>query len=1462
MLSKNKKLWNDKNLDQKQRFSIRKLSVGAASVLVGTLLFWSNSNETVLADQVTTPASSQSAETQTSTNSKNTASDASVDAKSVTDTATDNTPNTETSDQANKPATNQVTTTSEKAQDAETTTLTVDNKSATAQTADALKTSLAATTSNANDQTTKKEYGMNTIVSSDPSKISTEGYSIDENYPSPTLRPEAVNDWEDKFIYDDNADHVTFAVIGFYRNENNSITSFSTDKSGDGKVYATFFDDKKNQLGQVELTADTYKFANQNYSASDGMVSYSNPKVGQSTRSVILYSWMAKKPAYTGPNSRGGWTSDKIAIPEKVSSVAKYYDKDHNLIGTVTMTGLAGSNFTAPLTQTYDGDTSEAISQTGLVADTADNEIKGRLSDYALGVVKESALSGVTYTAVPGKASDYYSNSPINEADETKNQLKNQDNPDDVKTDGLPDGTVRVDVPGFAPAYIGIDEKTNSYRYIGTDENTHVSYYERNPFTGGTPAPVYIFNGISVQKSNITVNYVDDDNNGSVLQSYSSAGEVGDKVDYSTKDTIQSLENKGYILVTDEYSEVKDPTYVENGSTYTVHLKHGAETINGDNPANHTPDTPINPADPEGPKWPSADTYAKDYTYTVYFKDEQGKDLASPKEQTSHWTRNITVDKVTGEIDPDKTTEWTTTDKYNDVTVPVVKGYVASTTSANGKTVSKTLEAEDVAQKNLEDTVVYKKVGRLVPVDSITNEPIPGTSTPSYDNDPEDPTKVSVPELPDIPGYNKPNQSTVNVEDPTKDTKVPYTKTTTFKVVVHDKTTGKTLTQYGYDNDSAIPGDKVNYDWSKQKQSLVDHGYKVDEDPTIPSAYGNDPQTIDVYVEHDVVPVDNTENKHEPETSINPADPDGPKWPSSDTYTKKYTYTVNFQDQDGNKLADPVVQTSTWNRTVYVDKVTGEIQEDKTTEWTTTDKYTDVNVPVVKGYVASTTSANGKTVSKTLEAETATQANLVDTVVYNKVGKLVPVDKTSGKEIPDTSTPSYDNDPEDPTKVVVPELPDVPGYNKPNQSTVKIDDPTKNTKVPYTKTTTLKVVVHDKTTGETLTQYGYNNDSAVPGDKVSYDWSKQKQSLIDHGYKVDEDPAIPSTYGNDPQTIDVYVEHDIVPVDNTENKYESGTLINPNDPEGPKWPSSDTYTKKYTYTVNFQDQEGNKLADPVVQTSTWNRTVYVDKVTGEIQEDKSTKWTTTDKYNDVTVPVVKGYVASTTSANGKTVSKTLEVGTALPQNVTDTVVYKKIGQLIPVDSTTNEPIPGADHPAYNNDPEDPTKVLVPELPDIPGYNKPDQSTVKVEDPAKDTDVVYTKEVDPVIPDNNSGNTFDKASNDSTNSDHNEDNSTPDKQPSSQATTNKKDKHKNKKTSNSATSSNSAKLAVSASTVNKAQNNSSMSSQKSSATPTNNTNASRRLPQTGEKHTSGAALGILSLALGLVAFAADRKKRKG
>ena len=122
---------------------------------------------------------------------------------------------------------------------------------------------------------------------------------------------------------------------------------------------------------------------------------------------------------------------------------------------------------------------------------------------------------------------------------------------------------------------------------------------------------------------------------------------------------------------------------------------------------------------------------------------------------------------------------------------------------------------------------------------------------------------------------------------------------------------------------------------------------------------------------------------------------------------------------------------------------------------------------------------------------------------------------------------------------------------------------------------------------------------------------------------------------------------------------------------------------------------------------------------------KETVWNEkTHAYSSVNVPVVKGYFADKKQAGGETL-------TPEKPEVTDTVTYKHLGKIVPVDEKGNL-IEKAPTPDYLNDLKDPTKALETPVPELKGYT-PTVKSVVPKDLAKDTKVVYKKVEKPKVP---------------------------------------------------------------------------------------------------------------------------------
>ena len=178
----------------------------------------------------------------------------------------------------------------------------------------------------------------------------------------------------------------------------------------------------------------------------------------------------------------------------------------------------------------------------------------------------------------------------------------------------------------------------------------------------------------------------------------------------------------------------------------------------------------------------------------------------------------------------------------------------------------------------------------------------------------------------------------------------------------------------------------------------------------------------------------------------------------------------------------------------------------------------------------------------------------------------------------------------------------------------------------------------------------------------------------------------------------------------------------------PKDPGVDTkvvYKEKITdvekgtkQVVEFVGAEGKALKTNVQDDYKFKGKYHV--------ATKETVWKEkTHAYNSLDVPVVKGYFADKKQAGGETL-------TPEKPEVTDTVTYKHLGKILPVDEKGN-PIEKATTPDYLNDLTDPTKTLETPVPEVKGY-VPTVKSVVPKDPGVDTKVIYKKEEKPKKPD--------------------------------------------------------------------------------------------------------------------------------
>nr|WP_218047148.1 MucBP domain-containing protein [Ligilactobacillus murinus] len=827
-----------------------------------------------------------------------------------------------------------------------------------------------------------------------------------------------------------------------------------------------------------------------------------------------------------------------------------------------------------------------------------------------------------------------------------------------------------------------------------------------------------------------TINYIDE-TTGQTITSDNVTGKSSTKIAYSTAAKIKELTDKGYVLVSDGFPA--DATFDNDKNTdqvFDVILKHGEKPVGPTDP--HEPDTPINPSDPDGPKWPAKDQYSKDYTSTITYVDDKGNKVADDNVQTSTWTRTLLVDTVTGEVkNPNEA--WTANKaQYDAVKSPLVDGYYAD---------KATVAAKDTKQENLTEEVVYRPLGKIIPVDPEGN-PIPDAPTPQYPNNPTDPTQGGKTPVPDIPGWHVvPNQdtpgltpdgNTVVPNKPGEDTPVKYEKDEVAKYSLVEKFVdedGKELapnvtkgTDYEAGSAYDVTGDaKVIDGYYLKAVSDNAKGTFGKDNVTVTFTYAKLGKIIPVDPEGNPIPDAPTPQYPNDPTDPGKTTPDQPvpeipgyrpevpsvtpTDPGKDTPVKyvpienaKYTLTERFVDEEGNEISPSVVKGTDYEEGSEYD-VTGDAK-------------------VIDGYYLKAVSDNAK--------GKFGKDNVTVTFTYAKLGKIIPVDP-EGNPIPDAPTPQYPNDPTDPGKTTPDQpVPEIPGY-RPEVPSVTPTDPGKDTPVKYVPIENAKYTLTERFVDEEGneispsvvkgTDYEEGSEYDVTGDAKVIDGYYLKETSNTTGKFGKGDMTATFTYAKLGKIIPVDPEGNPIP--------DAPTPQYPNDPTDPGKttpdqpvpeipgyrpevpsvtptdPGKDTPVKyvpienaKYTLTERFVDEEGNEISPSVVKGTDYEEGSEYD-VTGDAK-------------------VIDGYYLKETS------NTTGKFGKG---DMTATFTYAKLGKIIPVDPEGN-PIPDAPTPQYPNDPTDPGKTTPDQpVPEIPGY-RPEVPSVTPTDPGKDTPVKY------------------------------------------------------------------------------------------------------------------------------------------
>ena len=366
-----------------------------------------------------------------------------------------------------------------------------------------------------------------------------------------------------------------------------------------------------------------------------------------------------------------------------------------------------------------------------------------------------------------------------------------------------------------------------------------------------------------------------------------------------------------------------------------------------------------------------------------------------------------------------------------------------------------------------------------------------------------------------------------------------------------------------------------------------------------------------------------------------------------------------------------------------------------------------------------------------------------------------------GKVVP--PSPTKPTDPQDPNSPKVPVIPHIPGTTPqvPKDPTKPVDPktnplvplepvtpgkPEDGYKVPPVPTdpTTNTSVNYVKDGQKAITNFVDNNGKVVSDSVVDQGESGSKftksgeveskiKALVKKGYVVtsndypsaDTDRVFDNDKDKD-QVFTVKVTPLIVPTDPnspdkpmvptdptkpvgpnnplrpvTPSTPEPGKPVFPEDPNSPVWPETvkDMVTESSaTRTITYVDRIGKEVAATHTETIKFKRTAKVNLITGDITYGEWTVVGNDTILDGNKLPKVDGYIAR----GGNIESSQKDIKATAGVNITETVVYDKLGSWIPKLPEGQTKVPPTPYP---NNPTDPTKPGTdkPRVPYVPGF---------------------------------------------------------------------------------------------------------------------------------------------------------------
>ena len=723
-----------------------------------------------------------------------------------------------------------------------------------------------------------------------------------------------------------------------------------------------------------------------------------------------------------------------------------------------------------------------------------------------------------------------------------------------------------------------------------------------------------------------------DDTDHQTLKTVNKDGVTKGDSGYSTRQDIQNYENQHYVLVSDT-SGGSELIFDDDDLTdqyYEVHFVHDTKKVSRND----------------------------DVNMTVHYVMDDNSVAPSDSKQTVSFTENGSQDLVT------QTITWTPADSQtlNDVASPVLTGYTADIKTANGKAVN-------FGDPDINATVTYHANAQTAKITYI-----------------DDTTKTNL---------------------DSKDTSGKFGQAITFATAPSDeianyKKQGYVLVSNSFDNNKYQADDNnnvfyVHFIHGTKKVSRNDDvnmtvHYVMDDNSVAPS---DSKQTVS-FTEDGIQDLVTKHITWTPADSQTLKDVDSPVLTGYTADIKTANgKTVNFGDPDINVTVTYHANAQTAKIT-YIDDTTKTNLKSKETSGKFGQAITFATAPsdeIVnykkQGYKLVSNDFNSNKyqadnnknvfyvhfVHDTKKVSRDHSASFTVHYIYQDGGQAKPDHEQTlsftEDGIQDLVTQKITWTPADSQKFDDAITPVITGYTPDHDKvigqTANFETDNREVTVTYLPNVQLGHINYiDDNTGKTLTRDDFSGRTNEHEDYTSIDRIQEFENkgyvfvssdYPDGGFNFDDNDQ-------QDQVFNVHLKHGIVTV-TSKNPQIPNTTIDP-DPHSPKYPEDISKTSSdVKRTIDYKFKDG-KTAQPTVNDSLhFERTVVIDKVTGDVLSDT---WTPSQDFNDVQTPVIQGYTPDKAVVSDKNIGHD-------HQNIVEHVIYSPDAQhmtITYIDDTTRK----------------------------------------------------------------------------------------------------------------------------------------------------------------------------------------------